>query len=92
MEGAEGHLHHGDELAVDWVGIDGWTDGTVEQTGTLEWRFESTASYYTWGEMYPTNGIQTVGITVAPGDAVTASSRAPGKLHANHDRCDQSRE
>lgn len=62
-----------DQLVINWVGMDGWSDGNVEQAGTMEWCFKGTASYYTWWEMYPTNSVQTVGTTVAPGDAITAS-------------------
>lgn len=62
-----------DSLEAQWVGIDGWNDGTVEQDGTLDWCFEGQAYYYTWWEMYPGNDIITVGTTVRPGDQVSAS-------------------
>src|SRR5487761_829325 len=42
-----------DQIAVFWVGIDGWNSSTVEQGGTLAQCFEGTAHYYTWWEMYP---------------------------------------
>ena len=69
-----------DEVAVFWVGLDGFNDTTVEQDGTLAQCFEGSAFYYTWWEMYPTNSITEVGSTVKPGDHITASvSFASGK-------------
>jgi hypothetical protein len=62
-----------DRIAAFWSGIDGLTSGTVEQDGTLAQCFEGTAFYYSWWEMYPTNSIQVVGTTVAPGDHITAA-------------------
>jgi hypothetical protein len=62
-----------DQLAAFWVGIDGFTNSTVEQDGTLAQCFEGTAYYYTWWEMYPTNDIQVVGTAVQPGDKIVAS-------------------
>ena len=69
-----------DEVAVFWVGLDGFNNTTVEQDGTLAQCFEGSAFYYTWWEMYPTNSITEVGSTVKPGDHITASvSFAGGK-------------
>jgi hypothetical protein len=62
-----------DRIVAFWSGIDGFNSGTVEQDGTLAQCFEGTAFYYSWWEMYPTNSIQVVGTTVAPGDHITAS-------------------
>jgi peptidase A4-like protein len=63
----------GTQYAAFWVGIDGFTSGTVEQDGTLAECNHGIASYFTWWEMYPTNSIQTVGSSVRPGDAISAS-------------------
>jgi hypothetical protein len=60
-------------LAAFWVGIDGYSSDSVEQDGTLIECYEGTAYYYTWWEMYPTNDIQVVGETLAPGDHISAS-------------------
>jgi hypothetical protein len=62
-----------DQIAVFWVGIDGWNSSTVEQGGTLAQCFEGTAHYYTWWEMYPANNITLVGSTVKPADKIAAS-------------------
>jgi hypothetical protein len=61
------------QYAAFWVGIDGFTSGTVEQGGTLAECYHQTAYYYTWWEMYPTNSIQVVGSSVRPGDSISAS-------------------
>jgi len=60
-------------LAAFWVGIDGFTSGSVEQDGTLAECYLRTAYYFTWWEMYPTNSIQVVGESVRPGDSISAS-------------------
>jgi hypothetical protein len=62
-----------DETAVFWVGLDGFSDSTVEQDGTEAYCQNGTASYYTWWEMYPTNDIEVVGSSVQPGDAISSS-------------------
>src|SRR6266568_5954374 len=59
--------------AVFWVGIDGFTSGSVEQDGTLAECSGGSAFYFTWWEMYPTNAIQVVGSSVVPGDTISAS-------------------
>ena len=60
-------------LAAFWVGIDGYSSGSVEQDGTLAECYRGTAYYYTWWEMYPTNAIQVVGSTLHAGDSITSS-------------------
>jgi hypothetical protein len=60
------------ELTAFWVGLDGYSDSTVEQDGTLDYCFEGQAYYYSWWEMYPGNSV-TVGSTVRPGDLISAS-------------------
>jgi hypothetical protein len=59
--------------AAFWVGIDGYSSNSVEQGGTLAECYKDRAYYMTWWEHYPTNAIQSVGYTVAPGDKITAS-------------------
>ena len=60
-------------LAAFWVGIDGYSSGSVEQDGTLIECYRSRAYYYSWWEMYPSNAIQVVGSSVSPGDSISAS-------------------
>jgi hypothetical protein len=65
-------------LAAFWVGIDGYSDSTVEQDGTLIECYEGIAYQYSWWEMYPSNAIQIVGESVQPGDLITASVNVNG--------------
>jgi hypothetical protein len=60
------------QIALFWVGLDGFNNNTVEQDGTYAQCFEGTAYYYTWWEMYPTNDIQIVAAN-NPGDLIHAS-------------------
>ncbi len=60
-------------LAVFFVGIDGFSSKTVEQAGTLIFCNGGSPTYFTWWEMFPSNAVQVVGSTVAPGDLIAAS-------------------
>jgi hypothetical protein len=53
-----------------WVGIDGDTSNTVEQTGTDSDCVNGSPSYYAWYEMYPKQ-VVVVPMTVHPGDSIT---------------------
>lgn len=66
-----------DEVTSQWVGLDGFTSGTVEQAGTMGWCFLGVATYFTWYEMYPA-GTVVVGQSVRPGDAITTSVTRSG--------------
>lgn len=59
-----------DQAVVFWVGIDGLTSGTVEQTGTLAYcvQGQTTPEYYAWYEFYPAQDIITTSMKVTPGD------------------------
>jgi hypothetical protein len=61
-----------DQIASLWVGIDGFSDATVEQTGVSAQCFEGSAFYYSWYEMYPAGTVE-FGTTVSPGDSISAS-------------------
>jgi hypothetical protein len=62
------------KAAVFWVGIDGFSSSSVEQGGTGAICGQGTPlTYFTWWEMFPTNSIQAVGVTVKPGDKISAS-------------------
>lgn len=62
-----------------WVGIDGYSDSTVEQTGTeQQCSSGGTASYYAWYEMYPQSMVQ-LSLTITPGDTITASVSYQGQ-------------
>src|ERR1700722_9089249 len=70
-----------DAFLANWVGIDGYTDQTVEQLGSATQCFEGVKYYYVWYEMYPANTVEE-GTTACindnvncpePGDHVSAS-------------------
>jgi hypothetical protein len=60
-----------------WVGLDGDTSNTVEQTGTDADCSGSTPQYYAWYEMYPKFPVNLKG-TVRPGDHLSASVTTDG--------------
>jgi hypothetical protein len=56
-----------------WVGLGGFTNGTVEQLGTSSFSTPGNGSYYyAWYEMYPQFSIP-IGMAVTPGDWMNAS-------------------
>jgi hypothetical protein len=55
-----------------WVGIDGDTNNTVEQTGTDSDCSGGHPSYYAWYEMYPKSMV-VLKMTVKPGNTFTGS-------------------
>ncbi len=59
--------------AAFWVGIDGFSDSTVEQTGVLiECSSSGTATYLAWFEFYPRPAFQITSVAVSPGDTISA--------------------
>ncbi len=63
----------GTTYAAFWVGIDGYSDSTVEQTGIFAECNNGAATYEAWYEFYPAASVAISGVTVAPGDKITAS-------------------
>lgn len=62
------------EYAAFWIGIDGWTSNSVEQTGTDSDCSNGTPSYYAWYEFYPQASYYAGNLTnLKPGDVMTAS-------------------
>lgn len=59
--------------ASHWVGIDGYTSSTVEQTGTDADCVDGSPVYYAWYEFFPRPGVTIKSITVHPGDVLAAS-------------------
>jgi len=55
-----------------WVGIDGYSDGTVEQTGTEHDMTPDGPVYYAWIEMYPKVGYRIHNFPVERGDTISA--------------------
>jgi Peptidase A4 family len=56
-----------------WVGIDGYSSSTVEQTGTDSDCRNGVATYYAWYEFYPKASKQIGSIVVSPGDEIGAA-------------------
>ncbi len=55
-----------------WVGIDGFNSNTVEQTGTDSDCRSGTPTYYAWYEFYPHPSKVISGLSVHPGDVISA--------------------
>jgi len=62
----------GHDYAAFWVGIDGYSSKTVEQTGTDSDCVGKKPSYYAWYEFYPQYPVE-VNMTITPGDRMSAS-------------------
>lgn len=58
--------------AAFWVGIDGVSSTTVEQTGTLVWCDRTVPHYYTWYEFYPAASTTISTVPSKPGDKISA--------------------
>jgi hypothetical protein len=67
----------GHRYAAFWVGLDGFSNGSVEQTGTDSDCVGRTATYYGWYEMFPSAPVF-FRTKVNPGDHITASVRFSG--------------
>ncbi len=63
------------DLYAPWVGIDGYSSSTVEQTGVATDCSSGHAVYQAWYEMYPAAPVylSTSSYPVAPGNSITAS-------------------
>jgi hypothetical protein len=62
----------GNQYSAFWVGLDGDTSSTVEQTGTAVDCDGTTPVYYAWYEMYPKDPVN-FDDPVMPRDSITAS-------------------
>ena len=67
-----GTCSRGDQYAAVWVGLDGYSSSSVEQTGSAVDCVGRTAQYYAWYEMYP-NASVNYSSTVRAGDTFNAS-------------------
>jgi len=79
-----GNYRYSDVILSQWIGIDGWSTGTVEQLGSATQCFEGVEYYYIWYEMFP-NGTVVEGTADCindnvdcprPGDLISASVTA----------------
>lgn len=56
-----------------WVGIGGYGESSLIQTGTLQGIREGQPIYYAWYELLPNTAVRIQSIDVEPGDEMTAS-------------------
>src|ERR1700691_1238524 len=63
----------GTQYAAFWVGIDGYSSTTVEQTGTDSDCSKGVPTYYAWYEFYPKASKDIAAFPVHPGDVISAS-------------------
>jgi hypothetical protein len=61
-----------------WVGLDGYSSNTVEQTGTDADCSSGSPVYYAWYEMYP-KFPKNLSLAIHPGDTIHASVTTDGK-------------
>lgn len=57
----------------DWVGIDGYNNSSLIQTGTESDYYNGSAHYGAWWEILPAAETVIPSITIRPGDTITAS-------------------
>jgi len=69
----------GSQYSSFWVGIDGFTSSSVEQTGTDSDCSGGTPVYYAWYEFYPHPSYLISRIAVHVGDAMTAKVTFSGR-------------
>ena len=60
------------ESAV-WIGIGGYGDKTLIQTGTDQQCVNGRVSYYAWYELIPDSVVRITNMRIRPGDTITAS-------------------
>jgi len=76
-----GNYRYQDAFIANWVGLDGFTNGTVEQLGTAAQCFEGVTYYYVWFEMFPAGTVEEGTLACInnnvdcpqPGDYISAS-------------------
>ncbi len=81
VECPNGLYRNQDAFIAQWVGIDGATNGTVEQLGTATQCFEGILYYYVWYEMFPASTVEEGTLACInnnvdcpqPGDQIAAS-------------------
>jgi len=57
----------------NWIGIDGFNDSNLIQTGTESDYYSGSAHYYAWWEILPAAETRISSISVQPGDVMTAA-------------------
>jgi hypothetical protein len=77
----DGPRSRGSQYSSFWVGLDGYSSSSVEQTGSDTDCSGGRAVYYAWYEMYPNPSVS-YSNTVRPGDQFNASVTYAGSNQA----------
>lgn len=67
------NISQNDTFSAVWIGIGGFFDSTLIQTGTEQDSIQGQSEYSAWVEFLPQNSITIDSITVSPGDQMNAS-------------------
>ena len=62
-----------------WVGVGGYGEKSLIQTGTAQQSVKGVASYYAWYELLPNRAVRIPDFAVIPGDEITASVKLVDK-------------
>jgi len=62
-----------DTYSSVWVGIGGYGEKTLLQTGTAQQSVKGALEYYAWYELLPNRAVRLPKVTISPGDEITAS-------------------
>jgi hypothetical protein len=62
-----------DTYAGVWVGIGGFNENTLIQTGTLQQCVDGSVTYYAWYELIPAHAVRIPDLHVSPSDTISAS-------------------
>jgi hypothetical protein len=61
-----------------WIGIDGFTNASLIQTGTEQDYYGGVAHYSAWWEVLPADGVTITALAIHPGDRMTATISKTG--------------
>ncbi len=75
----QGSCPSANQYSSFWVGIDGYNSGTVEQTGTDSDCQGGVPTYYAWFEFFPHASVLINGLTIHPGDKMSADAHFSGR-------------
>jgi Peptidase A4 family len=62
----------GNQYSSDWVGVDGFSNGSLVQCGTEADHIGHTAVYDAWTEILPASEVVITGLAIHPGDKISA--------------------
>lgn len=72
----------GATYSAQWVGIGGYSDDTLIQTGTESDYYDGSSHYTAWYELLPASETAIAGLTISPGDIINATIKAvPGETN-----------